>query len=98
MDCRIPAVRGEDGGKGICAGGRSVSRRRLHHAGDAVVDGRAFRIDRVLEVRRAASLKAGGVGWRYKCRIQGRERYLFYEDPAWFVETDRGTKGTDSSP
>lgn len=65
-------------------------------------DGRAFRIDRVLEVRRAASLKAGGVGWRYKCRILGRERYLFYEDPAWFVETDKEKGGAggcaDGSP
>ena len=48
-------------------------------------DRRKYTIDRVLDVRRAASLKAGGVGLRYTCRILGRERYLYYEDPAWFV-------------
>lgn len=49
-------------------------------------DGRRFPIDRVTDVRRAASLKAGGTGLRYRCLIGGRERYLFYEDPRWFVE------------
>ncbi|HIV02672.1 MAG TPA: hypothetical protein IAC74_03790 [Candidatus Aphodoplasma excrementigallinarum] len=51
-------------------------------------DGRRFEIDRVLDVRRAASLKAGGVGIRYTVRILGKERYLWFEDMAntWFVE------------
>lgn len=49
-------------------------------------DGRKFPIERVLDVRRAASLKAGGAGLRYTCRIQGKEVYLFYEEPAWFME------------
>ena len=49
-------------------------------------DGRRFEIDRVLDRRRAASLKAGGVGIRYLCRIRGRETYLFCEGPRWFVE------------
>lgn len=49
-------------------------------------DGRGFKIDRVLDVRRAASLKAGGIGVRYLCRISGRETFLYYEDPRWFVE------------
>lgn len=49
-------------------------------------DGRSFEIDRVLDVRRAASLKAGGIGVRYLCRISGRETFLYYEDPRWFVE------------
>ena len=51
-------------------------------------DGRRFGIDRVLDVRRAASLKAGGVGIRYTVRISGKERYLWFEDMAniWFVE------------
>lgn len=39
-----------------------------------------------MDVRRAASLKAGGTGLRYRCLIGGRERYLFFEDPRWFVE------------
>lgn len=49
-------------------------------------DGRKFHIDKVLDIRRAASLKAGGMGMRYKCRISGREKYLFFEDNRWFVE------------
>lgn len=49
-------------------------------------DGHVYEIDRVLDSRRAASTKAGGVGMRYLCRIQNRETHLFYEDPKWFVE------------
>ena len=50
-------------------------------------DGRTFRIDRVLDVRRAASLKAGGSGIRYTCQICGRAHFLFYEENnRWFVE------------
>ena len=50
-------------------------------------DGRIYRIERVLEARRAASLKAGGRGTRYRIRMEnGQETFLFYEDRAWFVE------------
>lgn len=49
-------------------------------------DGRTFEIDRVLDVRRAASTKAGGVGLRFCCRILGKEKRLYYEDPRWYVE------------
>ena len=49
-------------------------------------DGRMFNIDRVTDVRRAASLKAGGQGMRYRCRINGRETYLWLEEDKWFVE------------
>lgn len=52
-------------------------------------DGRVFPIDRVLEARQAASLKAGGQGIRYTVRIRGRVTYLFYEEPRWFVEGKR---------
>lgn len=54
-------------------------------------DGRRFRIDRVTDRRRAASLKAGGAGMRYTVRIQGTETYLFFDDHrgAWFVEAKR---------
>ena len=38
-------------------------------------DGRSFDIDRITDIRRAASLKAGGQGIRYRCRINGRETY-----------------------
>lgn len=49
-------------------------------------DGRVYEIDRILDVRRAASLKAGGQGIRYTCRILGKQRYLYFENPGWFVE------------
>lgn len=50
-------------------------------------DGRHFPIDRILDIRRAASLKSGGCGVRYTCRINGHERYLFLEDEKWFIES-----------
>jgi len=50
-------------------------------------NGVTYEIDRVKEVRRAASLVAGGIGMRYTCVICGRESHLFYEDNnKWFVE------------
>lgn len=49
-------------------------------------DGRTYAIDKVTDVRRAASLKAGGQGWRYLCRIRGRETFLWLEEDKWFVE------------
>jgi len=49
-------------------------------------DGRRFEVDRVLDVRRAASLRAGGAGTRFTVRICGRETYLFLEEDRWFVE------------
>lgn len=49
-------------------------------------DGREYEIDRVLNVCRAASLKAGGVGIRYTVRIGNTETYLFLEENKWFVE------------
>ena len=52
-------------------------------------DGTIYEIDKILDERRAASLKAGGQGIRYLCRIHGKERYLFYEKPKWFVEVKR---------
>ena len=49
-------------------------------------DGRRFPIDRVLDARRAASLKTGGDGIRYTIRVGSSTTYLFFEDPRWFVE------------
>ncbi|HOQ36486.1 MAG TPA: hypothetical protein PK033_02210 [Acetivibrio sp.] len=50
-------------------------------------DGKRFEVDRVLDIRKAASLKAGGRGIRYKCRVRGKEIYLFLDDDKWFIET-----------
>lgn len=53
-------------------------------------DGNVFEIQRITDVRRAASLKAGGVGMRYTCVICGQQKHLFYEDNnMWFVEGHR---------
>ena len=49
-------------------------------------DGRCFSVDRLLDVRRAASTRAGGTGMRYTVRILGRETYLFEDRGRWFVE------------
>ena len=49
-------------------------------------DGRRFEVDRLLDVRRAASTKAGGQGMRYTVRILGHETYLFEDEGRWFVE------------
>lgn len=50
-------------------------------------DGHTYEIQRIKDVRRAASLRAGGVGMRYTCIIDGKESHLFYEDNnMWFVE------------
>ena len=49
-------------------------------------DGRKFQVDRVIDVRRRASLKVGGIGMRYTCSILGHERYLYLEENRWFVE------------
>ena len=51
-------------------------------------DGHIYEIQKVTDVRRAASLKAGGVGLRYTCLIDGRTSHIFYEDNnLWFVES-----------
>ena len=49
-------------------------------------DGRFFEIDKILDVRQAVSLKVGGSGIRYTCRIGKKDAYLYYEDPKWFVD------------
>lgn len=47
---------------------------------------RRYSIDRVLDVCRAASLKAGGVGIRYTCVVRGHQTFLFFEEDRWFME------------
>lgn len=49
-------------------------------------DGRRFEIDKVIDIRRAASLKAGGTGIRYTCKVYNKEVYLFFEEDRWFME------------
>ncbi len=51
-------------------------------------DGPACRIDRILDVRQAASLKAGGQGVRYLCEAEGQTIVLFNDEPYWFIECE----------
>ena len=59
------------------------------------VDGSRFEIDRVLDVRPAHAEKAGGQGDRYKIRVRGKDREIFFEHNPdsssmlvgrWFIE------------
>ncbi|GHU78611.1 hypothetical protein AGMMS49992_29560 [Clostridia bacterium] len=56
-------------------------------------DGASYEIDRILDVRPAASLKAGGSGIRYTVRIGERQTNMFLEqmegEARWFVERKR---------
>lgn len=58
-------------------------------------DGTVYEIDRVLDIRQAAAMKAGGQGDRYTISVRGQHSYLFFERSAelsgsnigrWFVE------------
>lgn len=49
-------------------------------------DDREFEIDRISDIRPAASLKSGGAGIRYTCYIEGKMTYLFLEETKWFFE------------
>lgn len=50
-------------------------------------DGQVSSIDRVIDVRKNATLKADGRGLRYTCRVEGKPMYLYSEDELWYVET-----------
>lgn len=49
-------------------------------------DGKRYEVDKLLDVRLAPSIKGGGLGMRYTCRVMGKEFYLFEESGRWFVE------------
>lgn len=49
-------------------------------------DGKKYEIDKVLDIKIAASMKVGGQGERYNCKIMGNSTYLWLEDGIWFVE------------
>lgn len=49
-------------------------------------DGRVFPVERVLDARRAASLKGGGTGIRFTVRVSGNVTYLWRDGDCWFVE------------
>jgi hypothetical protein len=58
-------------------------------------DGEKYEIDRILDIRQAAAMKAGGQGDRYTIMVRGQQSYLFFERSTnmtgntigrWFVE------------
>ena len=49
-------------------------------------DGRRFPIDKVIDIRKAAALKCGGIGTRYICKVCNKEVSIFDEDGCWFLE------------
>ncbi len=58
-------------------------------------DGEKYEIDRILDVRQAAAMKAGSQGERFTIRVKGKDSYLFFERNTgaggnnvgrWFVE------------
>lgn len=58
-------------------------------------DGTKYEIDRVVDIRQAPAMKAGGQGDRYTIMVEGHRRYLFFERSTnltgnvigrWFVE------------
>lgn len=59
-------------------------------------DGRRFEVQRVLSIKRRVSQTDGSGNLRFTCRIEGYERYLFFEDKKygevvggkWFVEAE----------
>lgn len=62
-------------------------------------DGEKYEIDRVLDIRQAAAMKAGGQGDRYTIMVRGIRSYLFFERSTnltgnnigrWFVERRQG--------
>ena len=42
-------------------------------------DGEKYEIDRIIDIRQAAAMKAGGQGDRYTIMIRGNQSYLFFE-------------------
>lgn len=50
-------------------------------------DGRMFSIDKILDIRKKASIKVGGIGLRYTCLVHGKQIYLYKEDDKWFLES-----------
>jgi hypothetical protein len=53
-------------------------------------DGNCYEVDKILDVRPAASLKAGGTGMRYTVRVMHKETFMYLEEDGdsfkWFME------------
>ncbi len=49
-------------------------------------DGAHMEINNISDIRRAASISAGGYGVRYTCVCGGRPLQIYLEGSRWFVE------------
>lgn len=49
-------------------------------------NGKKYEIDKILDIRKKASLKGGGMGIRYTCQIKKQERFIWLDGYVWFVE------------
>lgn len=49
-------------------------------------DGREFKVDSVLAIRKGHSLKAFASGLRYYCQSGKRRYYLHYDGERWYIE------------
>ena len=49
-------------------------------------NGKEYAIDKVLDIRKKASTKGGGLGLRYTCRFGNQERFIWLDGYVWFVE------------
>ena len=59
-------------------------------------DGKTYEIQKVTDIRRAASLKAGATGIRYTIYVDGYETHLYYgDDHRWFVEAKTPHRPTE---
>lgn len=59
---------------------------RIKFEADPVYQDEVFHIDKVTDIRRAASTKVGGTGIRYTIYIDGKQSYLFEDENKWFIE------------
>lgn len=50
-------------------------------------DGTVYDIDRIIDIRPSAALKAGSGGDRYTIFVNGKQTYLFFERCAEFFES-----------
>ena len=50
-------------------------------------NGETYTIAKVVDRRRAVSLRSGGSGIRYTCKVDGKLVYLFYDDTVWYLES-----------
>lgn len=49
-------------------------------------NGETYPIEKVISVCRRSSKRVGGDGICYTVIIDGKETFLYHEDPRWFVE------------